>query len=45
MSPKFEIVKKYYKSKLWTKEQVRDAVKKRWITEYEYEEITGTPYY
>lgn len=43
-SPKFEEVKKYYDSGLWKKKAVRNAVKKGWITEAEYEEITGEVY-
>lgn len=41
MSRKFEKVKYYYEKRLWTKEQVANAVKKNWITEAEYEEIVG----
>lgn len=44
MSAKYEIVKKYYKNKLWTLEQTRNAVVKGWITESEFEEITGKEY-
>lgn len=44
MSRKFEKVKSYYDKRLWTKEQVANAVKKGWITEYEFFEITGIPY-
>lgn len=43
MSRKFEKVKSYYDKLLWTKEQVANAVKKGWITEAEFFEITGTP--
>lgn len=39
-SNKFEKVKKYYKERLWTINQVKNAVGK-WITEEEYKEITG----
>lgn len=42
-SEKFEKVRNYYKNRLWTLEQVRNAVGK-WITEEEYEEITGQVY-
>jgi hypothetical protein len=35
MSPKFELVKRYYDSGLWSKERVFKAVGK-WITEEEY---------
>ncbi len=37
-------VKSYYDAKLWSKQWVRDAVAKGWITETEYEEITGEKY-
>ena len=43
-SPKFEMVKGFYDSGLWSKKAVRNAVKKGWITEAEYEEITGEVY-
>lgn len=39
-SEKFEKVRYYYKNHLWTKEKVKNAVG-RWITEEEYQEITG----
>lgn len=42
-SPNFEKVKGYYKKKLWKLEQVHNAVG-RWITEDEFEEITGEQY-
>lgn len=37
---KFEKVKKYYDSGLWSIERVRDAVKKGWISQEEFEIIT-----
>lgn len=37
-SLKFDIVKKYYESGLWTKKMVENAVG-RWITSIEAEEI------
>lgn len=40
-SPKFEKVKKYYDSSLWTRDMVRNAVIKGWITVAEFEEIVG----
>ena len=43
-SAKFDKVKKYYDAGLWTKEMVRNAVKKDWITVSEYYEITGEEY-
>lgn len=42
-SEKFGTVSNYYKNRLWTKAQVRNAVGK-WITAEEYEEITGEKY-
>lgn len=44
MSKKFKLVKKYYDDGFWTKEMVRNAVVKNWITEEEYSEIVGEPY-
>lgn len=41
---KFDIVKTYYKRKLWDDRRVRLAVEKNWITPEEYTEITGNPY-
>ncbi|MBQ7718756.1 MAG: XkdX family protein [Clostridia bacterium] len=43
-SAKFEKVKGYYDSGLWNETRVRNAVIKGWITEEEYEEITGNAY-
>ena len=40
-SEKFEKVKAYYESKLWTKEMVRNAVTKGWITQAECDSIIG----
>lgn len=40
-SPNFNKVKAYYEQKLWSKARVRNAVDKGWITEEEYETITG----
>lgn len=42
-SKKFYVVSEYYNNRLWTKEQVWNAVGK-WITGEEYEEITGEKY-
>lgn len=39
-SERFEKVRGYYKNHLWNLTQVRNAVGK-WITEAEYQEITG----
>lgn len=44
MSPKFEKVKGYYDSGFWNVAMVRNAVKKRWITEEEFELIVHSPY-
>ena len=44
-SKKFNLVRTYYKGGFWKKRQVENAVKKGWITEYEYEEITGESYH
>lgn len=43
-SKKFEKVKAYYDRGVWTKDMVKNAVIKGWITEAEYGEITGEPY-
>lgn len=43
VSKNFEKVKNYYDKKLWNKERVYNAVGK-WITENEYQEITGESY-
>lgn len=40
-SKKYAKVKLYYDRGVWTKEMVHNAVVKGWITEEEYEEITG----
>ena len=43
-SPKFEKVKNYYFGQYWSKAMVKNAVVKGWITNAEYEEITGEQY-
>lgn len=43
MSANFNKVKGYYDRGLWSKDRVHKAVGK-WITEEEYELITGEPY-
>ncbi|MCR5790377.1 MAG: XkdX family protein [Lachnospiraceae bacterium] len=50
-SDKYEIVKSYYEMYVnsggkrgWSVAKVRNAVAKGWITEEEFEEITGEPY-
>ena len=40
----FETIKKNYERKLWSRAQVRVAVKKGVISAAEYEEITGEQY-
>jgi hypothetical protein len=44
MSPKFELVKKYYDDEKWDIRKVRNAVAKDWITEEEFLLITGENY-
>ena len=44
MSAKYKLVKRYYKEGLWSLNMVRNAVVKSWITESEFQEITGEPY-
>lgn len=43
MSKNYEKVKKYYDNGVWNQARVYNAVGK-WITETEYEEITGAKY-
>lgn len=43
-SPKFLLVKGYYDTGKWSKKAVRNAVVKGWITDEEFEEITGEVY-
>jgi len=43
-SAKYDKVKDYYDRGLWTKDMVRNAVVKGWITASEYKEITGEDY-
>ena len=40
MSPNYEKVERYYKTGLWSREQVFKAVG-RWLTSEEYQLITG----
>lgn len=42
MNGKYELVKRYYDRKLWTKGQVEAAVKYGWITDTERDTILGT---
>lgn len=43
-SKKYEKVLEYYFGGYWKLFQVKNAVKKNWITAEEFEEITGQPY-
>lgn len=43
-SQKYELVKGYYDSGLWSKKAVRNAVKRGWITADEYALIVGEAY-
>lgn len=43
-SSNYEKVRGYYSMKLWTETRVRNAVKMGWITQAEFEEITGKAY-
>ena len=40
-SKKFNKLKSYYDSGLWTRNMLYNAVRKRWITEEEFYEIIG----
>lgn len=44
MSSKYAMVKKFYDKDLWSITRVKNAVIKGWITEEEYELITGEEY-
>ena len=41
---KLSKVKDFYDSGLWTKSMVSNAVAKNWISEAEYQDITGEAY-
>ena len=43
-SEKFNMVKHFYKLKVWKLDRVRNAVVMNGITEEEYKEITGQDY-
>lgn len=43
-SQKYEDVKRYYKMGLWDKRMLKNAVRKKWITEGEYQVLTGSEY-
>lgn len=45
MSSKYNKVKNYFDSGLWSVSRVRDAVTKNWITPEEFTAITGEPYF
>ncbi len=40
----YEKVKRYYILKMWDESRVKNAVKMNWITEEEFQEITGNAY-
>ena len=44
MSGKYEQVRNYYVYGMWTLEMVKNAVRRKWITEEEYREITEETY-
>lgn len=44
MSPKYNLVKRYYDLGVWSIKKVKKAVVHGWITEEEFELITGEPY-
>lgn len=44
MSKYYNLVKKNYDKGYWGIDKVRDAVAQGWITEEEFEEITGEMY-
>ena len=43
-SDNYRKVKKWYAMKMWNETRVRNAVVMNWITEDEFEEITGKIY-
>lgn len=43
-SRNYEKVRGYYDGGFWNEARVKNAVAKGWITESEYEEITGAGY-
>lgn len=44
MSEKYELVKNYYDTGMWSMAKVRNAVAKNWITKDEFKMITGEMY-
>lgn len=43
-SKKFNLVRHYYVTGVWSIDRVKNAVAKGWITDGEFEEITGEEY-
>lgn len=43
-SKQYQKVKDYYDDGFWSVKKVRNAVVKGWITEEEFQEITGEPF-
>ena len=43
-SANYEKVRGYYRTKMWNEARVRNAVKMNWITQAEFEGITGKVY-
>ena len=43
-SKNYQKVKRYYDMKMWEEIRVRNAVKLGWITQAEFQEITGKKY-
>lgn len=43
-SKNFDKVKRFWSMDMWNETRVRNAVKMHWITEAEFEEITGLTY-
>lgn len=44
MSPRYNLLKRYYDMKIYTDENMKVFVACRWITAEEYQEITGSIY-
>lgn len=44
-SDNYDKVKNWFVMKMWSEDRVRNAVKVGWITEKEFEEITGSTHY
>ena len=43
-SKHYEKIKNWYSLRMWNEARVRNAVEAEWITEAEFEEITGNDY-